>query len=184
MADSTQLRFVDACGSDARLGEGLIVGCQQVRQQVFVGEQGVSLDLEIDGRDPLPSTHHLLALELGLEPTDSLEDLEALSSGKPVGTGRLLLDSAHPGSVHLGRLAVLSDWRGRGLGSELLSRLEQIALREYGRSEAGTQSVKVVLSAQLQALDFYTQRGYMPVREETHFEAGIEHLEVAKVLAQ
>jgi predicted GNAT family N-acyltransferase len=82
----------------------------QVREQVFVLEQGVPPELEWDGRDV--EALHLLA-----------ED----TMGCPIGTARLL-----PGG-HIGRMAVLPSWRRRGVGRALLKGL-LAACRERGES--------------------------------------------------
>lgn len=72
----------------------------RVRDEVFVGEQGVPADLEHDGRDP-----------------DCLHVLAETASGEAVGTGRLLPDA------HIGRLAVRAAWRGSGVGAAMLALL-------------------------------------------------------------
>ncbi|HKQ23808.1 MAG TPA: GNAT family N-acetyltransferase [Burkholderiales bacterium] len=74
-----------------------------VREQVFVREQAVPIELEWDEFDPL--CQHVVA--------------EAASQA--IGTGRLLPDG------HIGRMAVLESWRGQGVGSALLEALLQIA---------------------------------------------------------
>jgi predicted GNAT family N-acyltransferase len=74
-----------------------------VREQVFVREQAVPIELEWDEFDPL--CRHVVA--------------EAAS--RVIGTGRLLPDG------HIGRMAVLESWRGQGVGSALLEALMRIA---------------------------------------------------------
>jgi len=74
-----------------------------VREQVFVREQAVPLELEWDEFDPL--CQHVVA-----------ED-----AGKAIGTGRLLPDG------HIGRMAVLESWRRQGVGSALLEALLRLA---------------------------------------------------------
>ncbi len=76
---------------------------RQVREKVFVEEQGVPLELEWDEFDAV--SRHVLA--------------EA--DGEPVGTGRLLPDG------YVGRMAVLAGWRGLGVGTQLLQRLLRLA---------------------------------------------------------
>lgn len=114
-----------------------------VRETVFVQEQGVPLELEWDGRDA--EALHLLA-----------EDRH----GQPVGTGRLLPDG------HIGRMAVLAGWRGRGVGTALLRRLMELGLAQGHR--------RLVLAAQLTAVPFYQRLGFEPVGEVFQ-DAGIPH---------
>ena len=81
--------------------------------------------------------------------------------GTPIGTGRLLQDA------HIGRLAVLKEWRGKGVGGALLDMLLVIA------NKMGYDEVK--LHAQTRVLDFYTGRGFEAQGEE-FMEAGIPHV--------
>jgi predicted GNAT family N-acyltransferase len=71
-----------------------------IRLAVFVQEQGVPLELELDAEDAY-SVH---AVAYGPQ-------------GDPVGTGRLLRDG------HIGRMAVSAACRGQGVGSALLTAL-------------------------------------------------------------
>lgn len=122
-----------------------------IREAVFVGEQGVPADMEYDEWDP--RSLHVLARGPG---------------GEPIGTGRLLPDG------HVGRLAVLPAWRGKGVGAALLSRL-MAAARAGGMAS-------LVLHAQAQAIDFY--RGFGFVAEgEAFLEAGIPHVLMRRHLA-
>lgn len=80
-----------------------------VRDEVFVGEQNVPVELEHDARDPLCT--HVIA---------------RLLDGTPIGTGRLTPER------HIGRMAVRAPWRGRGVGDALLLALvEQARLRGW-----------------------------------------------------
>ena len=114
-----------------------------VREAVFVREQNVPLDLELDGLDA--HSTHVLAES---------------TAGAAIGTARLLPDG------HIGRMAVLSAWRGRGVGSALLEAL----LHEARRRELP----EVVLNAQEHALPFYTRFGFV-TQGDTFDEAGIPH---------
>ena len=114
-----------------------------VRIAVFVDEQGVPPELEHDAHDP--AALHLLA---------------TTSDGKPVATARMLADG------HIGRMAVLPAWRGRGLGTRLLSRLIAIA-RE--RELDG-----VFLHAQCRAEPFYRRLGFV-AEGDVFDDAGIDH---------
>lgn len=77
---------------------------RQVRETVFVQEQNVPAELELDAHDPL--CQHVLAFA---------------DDGTPIGTGRLTPDR------RIGRMAVLAPWRGRGVGEALLAALLQRA---------------------------------------------------------
>ncbi len=79
----------------------------KIRFAVFVEEQGVPAEMEMDEHDAR-SVHAL-----------------ALDEGAAVGTGRLLPDG------HIGRMAVQKEWRGRGIGSLILEALVARA-RERG----------------------------------------------------
>lgn len=81
-------------------------GARVVREAVFVAEQGVPAELEMDSHDEECS--HVLAVD---------------ATGCPIGTGRLLPDG------HIGRMAVLAAWRRCGVGRALLERLFEEASR-------------------------------------------------------
>ena len=88
-------------------------------------------------------------------------------AGKAVGTGRLLPDG------HIGRMAVTKEWRRMGVGAALLESLTEEA-RKRGHKE-------VVLSAQLQAAEFYRGHGFVS-EGKVYQEAGILHQAMRKVL--
>lgn len=88
--------------------EELAGSCRVVRDEVFVGEQGVPVELEHDANDP--ACLHVLA---------------SMADGTAVATGRLLPDG------HLGRIAVRRPWRGQGVGGAVLALLIEEA-RERG----------------------------------------------------
>lgn len=114
-----------------------------VRTPVFIDEQKVPVELEWDDLDQV--CMHVLAQS---------------SEGESIGTGRLLPDG------HIGRMAVLQGWRGRGVGSGLLKELMQMA------HEAGFTEVR--LNAQTHALLFYARHGFL-VEGPIFLDAGIEH---------
>lgn len=114
-----------------------------VRTLVFIEEQGVPKNLEWDDADA--HAVHLLA-----------ED----ASSRPIGTARLLVTG------QIGRMAVLPQWRKRGVGSALLCEILEIAC-EPGRPIP-------FLNAQVSALPFYLRRGFESMGEQFD-EAGIPH---------
>jgi predicted GNAT family N-acyltransferase len=120
-----------------------------IRFAVFVEEQGVPLEIELDEMDP--GSLHALAFE----------------NDSPVGTGRLLPDG------HIGRMAVLKDWRGRGVGGRILAALMDEARRRGHR--------EVVLSAQVHATAFYRSHGFAEEGAE-YLDAGIPHRNMRRPL--
>ena len=124
---------------------------RRIRELVFVHEQGVPLALEMDDQDA--GCDHALALA---------ED------GQVVGTGRLLADG------HIGRMAVLKEWRAKGVGALLLQ-----ALVEQARRRGHT---RVCLNAQAYAAGFYRRYGFEVAGSE-FMEAGIPHVAMQRDLA-
>lgn len=134
-----------------RLGswDELSAQASPIRFTVFVDEQKVPVELELDEFDPL-SCHAL-----------------ALAGDEAIGTGRLLPDG------HIGRMAVLAGWRGRGVGALLLQALIDEAKRRG--------MARVVLNAQTHALGFYARFGFVPEGEE-YEEAGLPHRTMSRSL--
>lgn len=131
-----------------RLGEAAI---SMLRRQVFIIEQSVPEELEWDGEDE--AALHLLA-----------ED----EVGNPIGTARMLADG------HIGRVAVLAPWRGRGVGMTLMLRMLELA-RKQGHRE-------VFLDAQIDALAFYRKLGFQ-AEGEVFMDAGIPHCHMRLTLS-
>ncbi|MFO1313915.1 MAG: GNAT family N-acetyltransferase [Burkholderiales bacterium] len=121
-----------------------------VRTAVFVVEQSIPEALEWDEHDAVSA--HALAVD---------------REGVPIGCGRLLPDG------HIGRLAVLAQWRGHGVGAALLLHLIELA-RSRGHRRA-------ILNAQEQAVPFYVRHGFAP-SGAPFMEAGIPHREMARDL--
>jgi predicted GNAT family N-acyltransferase len=121
-----------------------------VREIVFVLEQGVPRELEVDDDDP--RSVHVLA---------------RAPDGTPIGTGRLTPTG------RIGRMAVMVDWRGNGVGTMLLrTLLDQARARRMG---------EVVLHAQRGAVAFYLDYGFAVVGDEFE-EAGIPHVRMRRAL--
>jgi len=88
-------------------------------------------------------------------------------NGAAVGTGRLLLTAPAGRNARIGRVAVLREWRGKGVGRAVMRYLEEEGRqRGYGG---------ITLAAQMTALAFYQRLGYVE-RGEVFLEAGIEHV--------
>ena len=131
-------------------------GAVTVRMRVFVGEQGIPANVEVDEADSAPETVHAVALH----------------QGAVIATGRLLPDVDGRGP-HIGRMAVERNWRRNGVGGEILTFLE-----EHGRSLGFGQ---ITLHAQEYVKAFYADHGYAEVGE-TFLEENIPHREMVKKL--
>lgn len=132
-----------------------------LRWEVFVCEQAVPMILEIDARDLDPKVMHLNAVS---------------GEGKTLGVVRIIPDQ--PGHYHLGRLAVRRDDRNRGIGKTLVEAAHEYVSAHTLRGHTAT----VILDAQIHARGFYEAIGYNATTENTFFDAGIEHIEMAIVL--
>ena len=121
-----------------------------LRFAIFVGEQNVPPGIELDDLDA--GCVHAVAYDV---------------DGKAIGTGRLLPDG------HIGRMAVVAEWRRRGIGAEILEALINEA-RRRGHKEA-------ILSAQLQAAEFYRGAGFV-ADGKVFEEAGILHQKMRRML--
>lgn len=113
-----------------------------IRRRVFIDEQGVPAELEWDGLD-----------------TSATHVMTTSSEGEAIGTARLLPDG------QIGRMAVLKQWRGIGVGTAMLQRLIAHAPVEK----------KLFLNAQTVAEPFYRRNGFEP-EGEIFTEAGIPHI--------
>ncbi len=117
----------------------------EIRLKVFVEEQQVPVEEEYDSHD------------------DTAQHFGVFLEGQLVGTGRLVTQDQ---IGRIGRVAILSEYRGRGFGSRLINTIiatgQKQGLEEF------------VLGAQIQALDFYAQLGFV-VEGEVFIDGGIPH---------
>ncbi|MEO7432608.1 MAG: GNAT family N-acetyltransferase [Dokdonella sp.] len=114
-----------------------------VRETVFLVEQSIPPEMEWDALDA--RSRHVIARD---------------HDGRPIGTGRLTPDHG------IGRMAVLANWRGKGVGEAIMRvLLEQARLLGYPAIE---------LHAQTHALPFYEKLGFEPFGEE-FLECAIPH---------
>ncbi len=130
-----------------------------LRAAVFTGEQGVDPAIEVDGRDA--GAVHVVAIE------------GAASGGSPphvLATARLLEVGER---AVVGRVAVRSGLRGRGIGAAMMRELEREAV------ERGL--LVVELHAQVDVEGFYRRLGYQTVGKH-YLEAGIEHVTMTREL--
>ena len=124
-----------------------------IRRAVFMREQGVSEEEEVDEHDGDPAAI-----------TTAIHVLGRLQ-GFPAATGRLYLDGSAEKNAHIGRVAVMEQLRKNGYGREVMEALHTLA-RE--RSYRG-----ISLGAQLHAIPFYEGLGYV-AHGDVFLDAGIE----------
>lgn len=121
-----------------------VAECFRIRKKVFVVEQGIPPDVEHDDQDRLAL--HFLA-RLGVH---------------PVGAARVLLRG--DGSARIGRIAVVQESRGLGIGRAILAAIEEAP---------ELKSINTfVLHAQLYAVPFYEGLGYEAYGDAFISEAG------------
>lgn len=114
-----------------------------IRETVFIMEQNVPPELELDGLDP-KCIHVIIK-----------------NKDKYLATGRIQMDG------HIGRVAVLKEYRGLGLGKIVIKSLINVA-REKGLKS-------VYLGAQLSAKKFYEKLKFVEYGD-IFLDAGIEHI--------
>jgi predicted GNAT family N-acyltransferase len=121
-----------------------------VREVVFIHEQHVPLYIEWDEHDA--DAIHLLALD---------------SSGQAIGCARILKKG------RVGRMAVLREWRGKGLGQALLEEAITIC------KSLGMQNISI--SSQTHAIKFYQKAGFS-VTSEAYIDANIWHVDMQRAI--
>lgn len=131
--------------------------CLAIRNKVFVEEQGVPNELENDEYDASPEACNHILLKC---------------NGVPAGTGRWIPYEER--MVKIQRLAVLTEFRSKGVGKRMLQELEQQA-RIAGNKYC-------ILDSQCHAESFYFQLGYLTISEQPFEDAGIMHVRMQKTL--
>ena len=127
-----------------------------LRIEVFVKEQKVPMELEFDEKDNSENTVHVRFFD----------------NKKLIGVARLIdLDKD---VIHIGRVVIDKEYRGQGIGRELIIGCENIAQHILKRK------IIIELSAQIQAEKFYESLGYNRVNDKIYLDAGIEHVDMRK----
>lgn len=133
---------------------GLTDDVKYIREVVFVDEQKF-LD-EFDNLDPI------------------VQHITFYYNNKPIACCRYFkADDNNNNSYQIGRIAVLKEYRGNGIGKHILYTVEQL-LKEKGAN-------KLILSAQTRAKDFYKKCGYTETGT-TYYEEYCEHIKMFKEL--
>ncbi|KAF0816821.1 MULTISPECIES: GNAT family N-acetyltransferase [unclassified Cytobacillus] len=123
-----------------------------IRKQVFVGEQNVPLEEEIDQFED-EAVHFVL-----------------YNKGIPAGAGRF---RTVDGNGKVERICVLKEHRKSGSGKAIMDKIEELARKQ------GLPALK--LNAQTQAIPFYEKLGYQVISEE-FMDAGIPHRTMKKTI--
>lgn len=136
-----------------------IADCTAIRRRVFVEEQGVPIELEIDEFDePGSRCEHFLML---------VHD----ESGEflPIGAFRAYFETED--TVHLQRFCILKEYRGYGYGRAALRYVEHYYMKKGAR--------RITFGAQCTAVPFYEKCGYSCV-SDIFLDAGMPHRTMEK----
>lgn len=130
----------------------------KLRTEVFVNEQNVPIELELDEKDNSEHTIHI-----GYFNGDEL-----------IGIARLIdIDKE---VIHIGRVAIDKHHRGKGIGHKLILGCEDIAKKVLNRD------FNIKLSAQVYVETFYKKLGYNRIKNNIYIDAGIEHIDMKKTI--
>lgn len=135
---------------EIRIYNTLPAEASAIRKSVFIDEQG--FENEYDQIDTYAT--HLVMYDQNI----------------PVGTCRLFQEK-DSSSYIVGRLAVIREYRGQQIGSELLKAAERKVAEFHGAS--------IILHSQLQARDFYVKQGYTPYGK-IELDEGCPHIWMRK----
>ena len=125
-----------------------------IRETVFMREQNVSAEDEWDGKDD--SAVHFLVRN---------------SEGEAIGCARILAENqGAAGCFHIGRVALLKDWRARGIGRQLM----QAAIAWCQQQDPTS---RILLHAQSERIGFYQRLGFA-AQGNIFMDAGIPHIEM------
>lgn len=130
----------------------------KLRTEVFVNEQNVPIELELDEKDNSEHTIHI-----GYFNGDEL-----------IGIARLIdIDKE---VIHIGRVAIDKHHRGKGIGHKLILGCEDIAKKVLNRD------FNIELSAQVYVETFYKKLSYNRINNNIYIDAGIEHIDMRKTI--
>mgnify|MGYP000979186541 FL=1 len=130
----------------------------KLRTEVFVNEQNVPKELELDEKDNSEYTIHI-----GYFKDDKL-----------IGVARLI--DMDKDIIHIGRVAIDKNHRGEGIGYKLILGCEDIAKNVLNKD------FTIELGAQSYAENFYKKLGYNRVNNNIYIDAGIEHIDMRKTI--
>ena len=122
---------------------------KHIRELVFILEQDIAPEDEWDDQDPI-SIHFVV-----------------YDADQPIATARLLSND------HVGRVAVLKDYRSKGIGKLVMQEIIALAKQQ--------QRKELILSSQVHATQFYSGLGFA-VQGESYLDCGIPHVDMVMTL--
>ena len=125
-----------------------------IRHAVFVNEQKVPIEEEIDEFDESDSVIHLLGTHQSTQ----------------IAASRIRFVDNY---AKLERIAVLKEFRGKQFGADMVKAMEEVILTE--------DCIHAVLNAQTYAEEFYKKLGYTKI-SDVFMDAGIPHITMDKKL--
>ena len=128
-------------------------GAFEVRRKVFVEEQGISEELDLDGHD-----------------SEALH-MVVKNGEKVIGTARVLFLATSQAKIE--RMAILKPFRQKGIGIRIVSFLNEELKKK--------QVEQVVLHAQYPIIAFYKSCGFTELGSP-FWEAGIKHIKMQRRL--
>jgi cystathionine beta-lyase len=127
-----------------------------IREKVFIKEQNVPKEEELDGLDP--ACIHFLGLY----------------ENTPVATARVRYIDKDTWKIE--RVAVLKEHREKGFGKEIMENIENEAFKK--------KVTILILNSQKNAIGFYKSLGYESLSDDFFFEANIPHIKMQKILKE
>jgi predicted GNAT family N-acyltransferase len=125
-----------------------------IRTVVFIQEQGVSAEEEMDNMDE--SAEHFLVHS---------------TSGEAIACARVLIEmEAEKNMFHIGRVAVLKHYRNIGIGHQLMQTIVHWCL-QHGTSHG------IYLNAQTERIGFYQRLNFV-TQGDIFMDAGIPHIKM------
>ncbi|KAL2620005.1 hypothetical protein R1flu_000210 [Riccia fluitans] len=128
--------------------------CKQIRLDVFVEEQGVDKDSELDDIDAYAQHFLITWKDNAREESVPVATMRIFPYDSPEQSGKLVLK--------LGRIAVIQSFRKHGLGRKMLEVAEQYAISQSFKHQKP--GVFLYLHSQSDKLGFYARFGYSVVR--------------------
>ncbi|HZK39518.1 MAG TPA: GNAT family N-acetyltransferase [Clostridia bacterium] len=126
----------------------------EIRKAVFVDEQNIPIENEMDGLDA--KCFHIVLYD----------------DAAPIGSGRLYINHD---SARLGRVAVLQNERGKGYATLICKALIDIAKRENAK--------RITLDSQSYVVPLYKKLGFISEGDE-FLEEGIPHFKMYMELSE